>query len=216
MGSIFQGLRSLFGRQKPIDPIITINTPNYSVNYNEDGYFPGQFDYNLNRTIAWTQKIVEGIRDYSAINYGKVLRTVNPLYEGKLFYQYDSEDIIPTERDFNYAPVLFYILSLRKEKINSKQDINSLGKILRFEINISTVDGAPTANSEGFVDLLDIPPIDTWFYVSKKYLYCWIPTLFIRKMQDAIDVEILDSYAWLEDIEPELNKQIIKRLENGD
>ena len=182
------------------------------VNYNEDGYFPDQFDYNLNRTIAWTQKIVEGISDPSAINYTKVLRTVNPRYEGKPFYTFDSGDITPTVRDFNYAPVLFYILSIRKEKINSKQHINSLGKILRFEINISTVDGAPTANSEGFVDLLDIPPIDTWFYVSKKYLYCWIPTLFIRKMQDAIEVEILDSYAWLEDIDPALNNKIIKRL----
>jgi hypothetical protein len=157
---------------------------------------------------------VESIRDDSAINYSKVLRTINPRYEDKPFYNFDGEYISPPELEFNYAPVLFYILSLREEKINGIKDINALGKILRFEINITTIDGAPVVNSEGFVDECDIPPIDTWFYITKRYLYCWIPTMFIRKMQDAIDVEILGSYAWFQDINPELNSEIIKRLEN--
>jgi len=73
-----------------------------------------------------------------------------------------------------------------------------LGKVLRFEI--------------GFVDDSDIPPIDTWFYVTKKYLYCWIPTLFLDKMQDAIDVEILNSYEWLEKVDPALNIEMEKKI----
>jgi hypothetical protein len=31
-------------------------------------------------------------------------------------------------------------------------------------------------------------------------------------MQEAIDVEILGSYNWLEEIDPELNRQIFDRL----
>src|SRR6476620_1602113 len=154
---------------------------------------PEQFQYNLNRTIAWTQQIVEGIRNPSAINYARVLRTINPIYEGKPFYNYYDDYIAPPEIEINFAPVLFYILSLRKEKIKPKMKINELGKILRFQVNISTLDGAPITESEGFVDDADIPPIDTWFYSTKEYLYCWIPTLFVPKMQGAIDVEILDS-----------------------
>jgi len=213
MGSVFKVIKKLFWQNKPGLKKFTIITTKYASYYNEDGNFPDQFHYNLSRTIAWTQNIVNGIRDHSSINYSKVLRTINPLYEGKPFYNFDNE-VCPLDNDFNYAPILFYILGLRKEKINGTKDINSLGKILRFQINITLVDGAPIECSEGFVDLYDIPPIDTWFYITKEYLYCWIPTMFIRKMQDAIDVEVLDSYAWLEDIEPELNNQIIHRLQN--
>jgi hypothetical protein len=87
-----------------------------------------------------------------------------------------------------------------------------MGKILLFSIDRTTHDGAPCNVSEGFVDESDIPPIDTWFYITKSYLYCWIPTLFVEKMQSAIDVEILDSYAWLENSNPGLNTRILSMI----
>src|SRR5689334_20081821 len=174
MANVFKGIKNLFNQKKTNQPVDPIFTPMYSSKYN-GGILPDQFHYNLSRTIAWTEKIVDSIRDPSSINYSKVLRTINPLYEGRPFYNFDGEYICPLKNNFNYAPLLFYILSLRREKINSTKDINSLGKILRFQIEITTVDGAPVAGSEGFVDLYDIPPIDTWFYITKWYLYCWIP-----------------------------------------
>ena len=211
--SVFRRIKKISSGQRTDDDFRPLPHPHYASQYNEDGKLPDQFYYNLNRTIAWTQRIVESVRVPPPINYAKVLRSINPQYEGKLFYTFDKEKrVSPPEIEFNYAPILFHALSLRREKLGLKRDIYELGKILRFQINITTVDGAPVENSEGFVDFYDIPPIDTWFYITKKYLYCWIPTMFVSKMQDAIDVEILDSYAWLEEINPELNYEILRRV----
>jgi hypothetical protein len=86
---------------------------------------------------------------------------------------------------------------------------------------MSTHDGAPIAESKNFVDEADVPPIDTWFYLKRKYshsehlcrqsLFCWIPKKFEEVMQQAIDVEILDSYRWFD----ENNKDIYELIKNS-
>jgi hypothetical protein len=77
---------------------------------------------------------------------------------------------------------------------------------------VTTYDGAAAVES-GFVDEGDIPPLDTWFYVTKTKLYCWIPAMFISVMEDAIAVEIFGSYRWLEESDPFFYLEIFKRLE---
>jgi hypothetical protein len=37
--------------------------------------------------------------------------------------------------------------------------------------------------------------------------------MFINKMQDAMDVEIFDSYSWLEQTDPGINLQILNAVE---
>jgi hypothetical protein len=201
-----------------------IPSANYSSQYLADDMFDRSFYLNLHITILWTEQIITSIKDESKVDYSTVLRTTNPLYNGKPFYQFceiDGLDGYYTNSctpyvPFNYNQVLASALKLRqpieKLPINS---LSSKGKILKFYIDITTYDGAPIANSFGFVDEADIPPIDTWFYVTKTYLYCWIPTMFIEQMQAAIDVEICDSYEWLEDINPEFNQRIFERFTNS-
>jgi hypothetical protein len=210
MGGFFQEIMKLFRRKKQIYLAVPISTTDYSGNYNDDDSLADEFYHNIIRTITWTEKIVQEIKDITNINYAKVLRTINPQYEGKPFYKFDGQDITTPDIPFNYDLILTFALNVRKETIIPKKDIAELGKVLKFEIDITTLDGAPIAESEGLVDGSDIPPIDTWFYITKKYLYCWIPTLFIAKMQGAIDVEILASYEWLPDIGSELNNRIFE------
>ena len=178
-----------------------------------------EFCENLLKTIAWTEKIIEGIPDLSDIDYSRTLRSVNPLYKGKYPFYYYASDLPYEHADtldigFNYAEIVEDVMALRNMP-DRLDNPGSKGKILVFEIDLTTHDGAPVVASEGFVDNSDIPPVDTWFFITTEHLYCWIPMLFIEKMQAAIDVEIFESYRWLELSKPELNKSILDRLENN-
>jgi hypothetical protein len=187
----------------------------YQNNIDFDIYLPEDFYSNLQRTIIWTEKIIKNIDVNSDIDYSNVLRTTNPNYNGIPFYTLESTQFnwpSTPELCFDYNLVLGAALQLRQGGMLSNKNITEIGKIIRFQIDITTHDGAPCAESYGFIDESDIPPIDTWFFLTANYLFCWIPKMFIEKMQNAIDVEILDSYGWLEEINPRLNQGIIERL----
>lgn len=188
----------------------------YSVHYNKEYDFNDSFYTNLRKTIAYTEKIIGEIKDVTNINYCTVLRTVNPTYQGQPFYTFyeDSNLVNSAQIPFDYNAILSSGLSVRENLPLPNKNLNELGKILKFEIDVCLYDGAPCAEN-GFVDESDIPPIDTWFYITKKHLYCWIPTLFIEPMQQVIDVEALGSYTWLEETTNELNLRIFNTLGNS-
>jgi len=188
--------------------------PGYARYYSDEANFPDRFYENLRQTIGWTQSIICKIKDTTQIDYLRVFRSINPDYEGRPFYIFNDNTISASvpHIPFNYNTILSEILTMRGNITIPIQNVSDLGKILRFEIDVTTHDGAPAAEL-GFVDESDIPPIDTWFYVTKKYLYCWIPILFIDKMQDVMDVEILDSYEWLEKLDPALNRKIEEKMQ---
>jgi len=174
-----------------------------------------EFYENLVKTIAHTEKIISEIDDQASIDYAAVLRTCNPTYHGAPlyhFYPIHGRFVIEILEEFNYGEMLAVALAPRDIAPSDLNEPEKRGKLLAFEINISTIDGAPEVYSDSFVDNLDIPPIDTWFFVTSKYLYCWIPTMFVGKMQDAIDVEILNSYTWLEEADPAFNRMIMDKL----
>jgi len=215
---IFQKIIASLTRRRKLQPIYGATRtiyPDYTRSYNDDVNFTESFYENLRKTISWTQVIIGTIKDPARIDYLRVFRTINPVYEGRPFYIFNDNTISASVPyfPFNYNTILQEALAIRPDSRFPIANLSNLGKILRFEIDVTTHDGAPAAEL-GFVDESDIPPIDTWFYVSKKYLYCWIPILFINKMQDAIDVEILGSYEWLEKLAPALNHEIEEKIHN--
>lgn len=96
--------------------------------------------------------------------------------------------------------------------------MGGLGRILCFQTGITTYDGVPVTESRHFMDESDAPPIDTWFFLKRNYyhddckceqtLFCWIPKAFEGVVQDAIDVEIFDSYRWLDENDPYVYRKI--------
>lgn len=203
------------------DDSTELSTPYRESRWDDDYRCPGklhseEFYENLVKTIAYTERIIDGIKAISPTDFAYVLRTFNPIYEGRPLYTFSSAAYgtdISVQQYFDYPEVLGGALLARAEVGERIGNVAVAGKILVFEFDISTCDGAPTSSSDGFVDNMDIPPIDTWFFVTSKFLYCWIPTMFVSKMQDAIDVEILDSYAWLEVVDPTFNREIMDRLQ---
>ena len=212
MSHILQALVNLFRPTKDSAQTTIEASLDFTHLYRPLNTFGEEFYSNLCKTALWTHFIVSRIIDSSNVNYSTVLRQTNPIYLGRLFYDFSCEDSpAPPGVSFDYHYILQEALQLRDIHFHdAKFDLK--GRILVFEIDITTYDGAPAANSAGFVDEADIPPIDTWFYITKKHLYCWIPTMFIPIMQDAIDVEIFGSYEWLQDVNPDLNKQILEEV----
>lgn len=196
----------LYNHERPI-------SPDFTRYYHHDIKFVDEFYRDLKRTVSWTEAIIAGITDIERIDYLRTFRVTNPIYEGRPFYIFNDDAMTASVPNvpFNYDLLLSEALMKRPKTVLPVNNYAELGRILRFEIDQTVYDGAP-ASELGFVDEADIPPIDTWFYITKKYLYCWIPALFIDKMQDAMDVEMLGSYAWLDMINPELNCEIGEKL----
>ena len=179
------------------------------------------FAKNLNNVIVWTEYLSKKF-DFQNGKYGLVFRKTNPELNGNKLYSFEDYYATWTVDDYsfeNYDLLLNLILEQRQssEQINFSE-LDDLGKILTFETCMTTHDGAPIVESRNFVDEGDIPPIDTWFYLKRNYLhsehrckqvlFCWIPKKFINVMQQAIDVEIFDSYRWFDENDKTIYEQI--------
>lgn len=184
--------------------------------YKADRDFTEEFYSNLAKTIIFTENIISQIEDVSKVNYTTILRSVNPIYNGKPFYTFINSDYgyvaEAVSHFFNYEIILSEALRVKTGTILPEGDLKKMGRILKFQNEVTTYDGAAYA-ATGFVDNGDCPPIDTWFYVTKSHLYCWIPTMFFEQMQNAIDVEPLDSYCWLDESDSFFYLEIFKRVE---
>jgi hypothetical protein len=200
----FRKLKNIFSKQRSSN-YETTNYSAYAQFYEDENINNGKFKENLIKTINWTTQIIGNIKDKDKIDYLRILRTTNPIYEGHPFYRFEKTYhgyAATPEIPFNYTIVLNEVLKLRTNLEFSKDDLEKNGRVLKFEIDVTTQDGAPCTETEGFIDESDIPPIDTWFYITKKNLYCWIPNIFIETIQHAMEVEILGSYNWVDfDIE---------------
>jgi len=152
------------------------------------------------------------------INIPEVLRAYNPINNGVPLFFYEKtsswkkgiNDILISnwqidplkDENKNLIPQLFEDQMLNK-KLNSKntnQELN--GNILVTDFDYTIIDGASEQASLGLIDAFDLPPIDTWFYLSKgpsRTLYSWIPDEFISLFDQAIAVNPLDIIRWISD-----------------
>jgi hypothetical protein len=62
------------------------------------------------------------------------------------------------------------------------------GKLLLFTPQDSLSDGAATVASNGFFDVDNVPPWDTWLYFDGRTLVTWVPPQLISTVQLGIDV----------------------------
>lgn len=202
-----------------------MTSENNQNNWTEEEF--NSFKQNLRKTICWTNALSIDFNDTNG-KFGLVFRKTNPVYKGLPLYKFGnpSDEIsklgshFTLDEDYSSWNDCDYSFDgydlLLEEAIKSRyvgnyidlSDIDRLGRILSFQTCITTHDGAPIIESKNFVDEGDVPPIDTWFFLKRNYfhdeykceqsLFCWIPKKFEKVMQQAIDVEILDSYRWFD------------------
>jgi len=159
--------------------------------------------------------------DFRNGNYGTVFRQFNPVVNGEPLFTIEV-DYTTWNRDVYELEYLKQALQQALEQRDSQSskerldysDFQRLGRILYFENQVTTHDGTAIVHSDCFVDESDVPPIDTWLYfdAEKGNLFCWIPRELERVMQKAIDVEMLDSYHWLDKEGPRTHAKIVAAM----
>jgi hypothetical protein len=87
---------------------------------------------------------------------------------------------------------------------NLKRKEPCQGRILVIEYGQNIPDGAAEAETGGFFDGWDLPPIDTWFYndfnpATGGILFAWIPERFIGLANAAIEIQFLGILHWFEE-----------------
>jgi hypothetical protein len=70
------------------------------------------------------------------------------------------------------------------------------GRLLLCEVRESVADGASDYATQGFFDLYDIPPWDTWILYIDHVLISWVPLHFVTRVQRGIDVNIVQCLRW--------------------
>ena len=110
--------------------------------------------------------------------------------------------------------------NLFEQQMNFKHTLTFLGKdqtydgeILVSEIDYTVIDGASEVQSLGLIDIFDLPPVDTWFYLTKekdkRLLFAWIPKEYEHYIDEAISVNMLDILNWFKDRFPNHYKALI-------
>jgi hypothetical protein len=182
----------------------------------------------LKQVIAWTEYLMEKFSNqYNKLDNSKLFRQINPVIYGQPLYTYDENSISWSVDDYSpdkFEQALQQSIKQRGEIIEQDaafSNFHGLGRILYFETQITTCDGAAEFQSNGFIDGSDAPPIDTWFYLEQNiirqsrelpYLFCWIPKRFEPIMEEAISVEMFGSYHWLDEEGPLTYQQIVAAM----
>jgi hypothetical protein len=57
-------------------------------------------------------------------------------------------------------------------------------------------DGTSEYESNGFFDVNDVPPWDTWFHYAETRLYSWVPVDLVTLAQKGIDANMVQCIQW--------------------
>jgi hypothetical protein len=170
-----------------------------------------EFIENLKLTQNYCE---DKIKDNSK-NLASILRTINPVINGKqIFYseitQFDYSNIGSlslnrwnlNERQ-DYTDI---VLDLFNKQLSIKRETNKTsntefnGRILVSEYESSVIDGASEVQAEGLIDIYDLTPIDTWFYIDNRnnLLFSWIPEKYVDLINEAVLVNCIDMLKWMD------------------
>jgi len=169
------------------------------------------FDQNLLLTQAYCDEQLKNTHK----NFASILRSFNPVYDGKQIYsyalesfsgQFDEEYQFLTKCNLNplenslYNELFEKQMNHKNDKIVTPNQMEFIGQILQVEIDCAIMDGVSRFESRGFLDYYDCPPIDTWFYIenkkNKRVLFAWIPEPFVINVDQCIDINALGVLSW--------------------
>ena len=141
----------------------------------------------FNKNLLLTQQYCQSKR--RSENVASDLRSFNPEIDGQPMFSYRFEDRIYSKcwiTVWNVDPIMgndkyLYDELYEKQLIYKKECIKTpgnvadyKGKILIAEIDMTVVDGASEAESEGLIDNNDCPPIDNLVYIiSQRSSHIW-------------------------------------------
>ena len=161
-------------------------------------------------------------------DYATIFRSFNPIYKNKNLFTFKISNFgfeiepnlkycnltnwttNPTEREnWNLVDKLFeQQIEYKKASLKSSiQKQKHAGRILVSQFYCTLIDGASAIQSLGLIDDYDLPPVDTWFYLSadqeSRLMFAWIPTEYEYYADQAVLVNCLDIINWFDNWLPE-------------
>jgi hypothetical protein len=187
------------------------------------------FDVNLSLTKEYCRLQMEKKQNDTA----KIFRTYNPLLGDNLIFSFEVEHFdFDIEPNINFCTLTKWSIDpteqgneiivdqLFEQQIHFKEKTLVLdkaqtyqGDILISQIDCTVIDGASEVQSLGLIDIYDMPPIDTWFYLTKskesRLLFSWIPKEYKHYANEAVLVNCVDCINWLENWYPDEYKNML-------
>ncbi|MEP5338882.1 MAG: hypothetical protein ABJL44_18630 [Algibacter sp.] len=163
-----------------------------------------EFLENLKLTQSYCEEKIED----TSKSLASILRTINPLINGKQIFDYEKIGYLtltkwnlPEEEYYADKVIdLFNKQLLEKKQIVKTSETKSNGRILVSEYQCSITDGASEDVAQGMIDIYDLSPIDTWFYIDNKnnLLFSWIPEKYISLIDQAVLVNCVEILNWMD------------------
>ncbi len=185
------------------------------------------FNENLNKTQAFCHWRMSD----KTLDNATVFRSFNPIFKDRKLFEFQHTQ-------FSLAPVSgFNNLNLAKwttnplaesiieqlytdQLANKNKYVETLltgpffkGDILISKIDQTLLDGASEFQSQGFFDTYDLPPIDTWFYMTEcqtsRLIFAWVPQQYKSKVNQAILVNCMDCLGWFSQWYPAQSRRVL-------
>lgn len=130
----------------------------------------------------------------------------------------DQRDGFPclnlSDLDILVTPSLIWAVVFRRVRSRVFSFENSLnpGMILSTSYRSSNHDGSALAASCGFFSRWDLPPWDTWVYLSDSYLLSFVPSEAMLLAQKGVESECMGIFTWVASLE-EVRPMLFARAE---
>ncbi len=123
----------------------------------------------------------------------------------------------PAFFESNGFHVVNHIIHARKYKLESlKKNVSSsfsINNVMVYEPDSTVFDGLSESETEGFFDINDCPPWDTWIgflnIKGHRYLLSWVPDGFEHYVNEGYEVNCVECFYWLKDSEEHWAKELL-------
>lgn len=113
----------------------------------------------------------------------------------------------PSFFEQNGFHVVNHIIHARKYKLEHLKKTSDViydpSNIMVYEPDSTVFDGISESETDGFFDVNDCPPWDTWVgflvFGDKRYLLSWVPEEFKHFVNEGFEVNCVECFYWLAD-----------------
>jgi hypothetical protein len=198
------------------------NRINASLRINKD-----IFNENLSKTQAYCHWRMSD----KTLDNARVFRSFNPDFKGRKLFEFQHAE-------YGIDPVSCFDNTIMSEWTASPFDDDTIeqlyarqmkgksgfaktlstgqsakGDIIISKIDLTQQDGASAFQSQGFFDTYDLPPIDTWFYMTEyktsRLIFAWVPQQYKPRVNQAILVNCTDCLGWFSQWYPGESQRIL-------
>ncbi|HWY70028.1 MAG TPA: hypothetical protein VNX88_15260 [Terriglobales bacterium] len=138
-----------------------------------------------------------------------MLQEADPLSLSTLDAQLRSAALKPSfamdefANDESWADAVAEVVAKRSQLLDAvfpedEASAQDQGRLLVFVPGETLMDGGAKYSSNGFFDVNNVPPWDTWVSFSDRTLVSWVPSVLVETAQRGIDVNPEACISWID------------------